>query len=313
MATARAFKLDVDHLVARVTEDSERDASENETNLERVAIVEPFQSAELNAVWPIKLLLIHALRNGAIQDANFLAEVWWATKQRAGRCVPGFPPDGDHQWGARQYSYVGPLDVATNTLRAAHPRPERFPIATADEPWHTGNMSTIEIDRYCAEHGWDKAVRRAAIDHGCNSWDVRIAHLYSVALISALDFRSGRLRRDGNSAGREPNVDDLVARVTLRFDEGQKNMPNVDRVAVVVPFPSTELNVVYPIAVATGHPGQEGNQGDCGQDTHPQDACSGHKDGHSRDSDRESGGRSAFALQPIVSAFEEKREPVRPP
>ncbi|KAI9821003.1 MAG: hypothetical protein M1826_000782 [Phylliscum demangeonii] len=111
---------------------------------------------------------------------------------------------------------------------------------------------------------------QAAIDHGCISWDVQIARLLSIALMSALNCRSGEVARSAGYTGEEflawedvelswdgdfaePNVDRLVARVTLRFEQGRKKAPNVDRVAIVEPFQSAELHAICPIKLLLVH------------------------------------------------------------
>ncbi|KAI9821537.1 MAG: hypothetical protein M1826_000614 [Phylliscum demangeonii] len=105
---------------------------------------------------------------------------------------------------------------------------------------------------------------QAGIDHGCISWDVQIARLGSIALMSALNCRSGQVARSAGYTGEEflawkdvqlrwdgdgaeLNVDRLVARVTLRFEKGRKDAPNLNRVAIVELFQSAELNVICPI------------------------------------------------------------------
>ncbi|KAI9831167.1 MAG: hypothetical protein M1826_003832 [Phylliscum demangeonii] len=149
-------------------------------NVNRGILVEPFPSTEPNAVCPIKLLQAHARVDRCVPQARpsepvlpagfehispFLdlskpANVTHDVSHGAARDLVnlpmGIPGTADaavaKTIGHRTRilnaectdEYVGPSDVATNTLRATGPCPEHFPLVTADLPWHPGNMLCIE-------------------------------------------------------------------------------------------------------------------------------------------------------------------------
>ncbi|KAI9807474.1 MAG: hypothetical protein M1826_004563 [Phylliscum demangeonii] len=67
-------------------------APRDRPNEDRVAIIEPLTSPDLNVICPVKLLLVQALRHGAIPGATSLRDVWQATRRKQDRLVPWARP-----------------------------------------------------------------------------------------------------------------------------------------------------------------------------------------------------------------------------
>ncbi|KAI9823764.1 MAG: hypothetical protein M1832_002321 [Thelocarpon impressellum] len=81
-----------------------------------------------------------------------------------------------------------------------------------------------------------KAWIKDALNNGCRSWDMRLARLLSVVLVSALNRRSGDIAQSYRYKGakyltwadvtlkleRGPEIKNLVAKFTLRHTKGFK-------------------------------------------------------------------------------------------
>ncbi|KAI6796652.1 hypothetical protein KC361_g4349 [Hortaea werneckii] len=113
-----------------------------------------------------------------------------------------------------------------------------------------------------------RAYLRHTFEQGCGSFDIVVAKVLSVVLISSLGARAGDVARSLHASaeqtlqfrhitlsiqGEEPRFENLVATIELEFTKGFKDTRNHSRMCYLRPLNEASSNHVCPIALLLVH------------------------------------------------------------
>ncbi|KAL2283132.1 hypothetical protein FJTKL_10229 [Diaporthe vaccinii] len=103
---------------------------------------------------------------------------------------------------------------------------------------------------------------------GCVSWDLPISKILPLVLMAATATRAGDITRANGYTGPEylrwehvelvlesdkPDINQMVAHITIAYEKGSKNLQNIDKVVVVEALDGVQQNIACPIKLLVIH------------------------------------------------------------